>query len=195
MTPPTAAALAELSVEEASKAWLLYFVWLFGTDREPQGGPVKFSKEETRALEDFFARNRKYLESLGDQIPLAFRDHRPKLRFLRFLVDYINELTPILQSKKEYIAQLSEIVVGPVFNARKLMDSNLAGPVDRVLEGFRRRGLASLSELKERALYVNLSKSNEFVSPDLNLPVVPLLQALSVRLIIGLKTELLAFTG
>lgn len=195
MSPPTAAALAELSIEEISKAWLLYFVWLFGTGREPRRGSIKFTEKEESALEGFFKQNRRYLEGLGNELSLAFKDHPPKLKFLRFLFDYIELLTPILQKKKEYVAQLSETALGPVFNARRLMAGATPQSTPSVFEGFKRRGLTELARLKNRALYVDLSRSNELISPEVNLPVVPLLQMLAARLIVALKVELLSLTS
>jgi hypothetical protein len=194
VSAPSAAALAELSIEEISKAWLLYFVWLIGTGREQSRVSFKFTAKERDTIGQFFEKNRAYLDSLIDEVPLAFKDHPPKLRFLRFLMDYMQFVTPILLARKEYLAQVTEVALGPVFNARELLGETTLQSNPSVYQGFKRRGLSELAKVKNRGFYVDLTRSNEFIAPDMNVPVVPLLQGLSARLILALKFELLSLT-
>lgn len=191
VSPPSAAALAELSIEEIGKAWMLYFRMLF------QGRRVRFapklSAKERAPVAAYLEAHAAYLRKLDSEILDGFRWHKVKLRFLSFLLGYVELALPILATKKRLIP-LAEAIHGPAFNVRDgVAEVDLEG-TRSLLKAFRLGSLTELGEVKERGLYVNLAKSGDLVSPAIEVFPGLLLMNLSAFLILTLKGDLLALS-
>jgi hypothetical protein len=190
-TSPTAAALAELSIEEASKAWMLYFRTLF-QGRTARHLP-RLSRAEAQPIADYFVQHADYLAHLDREILDAFRFHKVKLRFLSFLLGYVKLALPVL-SKKGRLTRLAQEVHGPAFNIQEQgVGANTDGML-KLIDAFRLESLTELHAIKERGFYVDFTKSGDLVSPDIEPLSAPLLGALAAFLITMLKGDLVLLT-
>jgi HEPN superfamily AbiV-like protein len=191
VSPPSSAALAELSIEEAGKAWMLYFRLLF------QGRQTKFaprlSSKERAPVEEYLDAHADYLRKLDQEILEGFRWHRVKLRFLSFLLGYVEIALPLL-ARKGRLVPLAEAIHGPAFNVKDRPNAANVDGVRDLIHAFRLESLTELSAVKERGLYVNLSRTGDLVSPDVEMLPAPLLMALAAFLILTLKGDLLALS-
>jgi hypothetical protein len=190
-SPPTAAALAELSIEEAAKGWML-FLRLQAQGRTVRNLP-RISKAVSRALEKAIEENLDDLAHLDDRILEAFRDHRVKLRFLRLLLRFVSAGLPLL-SKKEDMVRISQDIHGPAFNLEAIDPSREIEAIEALLSSFRLEGLTDLDSIKKRGFYVNISERWDLVSPSIESFPTRLLLELAAFLIISLKGDLLLVT-
>jgi AbiV len=191
VSPPTTAALAELSIEEIGKAWMLYFRMLF-QGRSSRFAP-RLSARESEVVEAYLETHADYLRKLDKEILEGFRWHRVKLRFLSFLLGYLEVALPLL-AKKGRLVPFAEAIHGPAFNVKEAATNlNLEG-TRNLLKAFRLESLTELGEVKERGLYVNLSRAGDLVAPEIELLPAPLLMALAAFLIVTLKGDLLAMS-
>lgn len=191
VSQPTSGALAELSIEEIGKAWMLYFRLLF------QGRRTKLlprlSAGERKTIGTYLESHAAYLGRLDKEILDGFKWHRVKLRFLSFLLGYIEVALPVLANKGR-LAPLAEVIHGPAFNVQKEAEAVDIEGIRNLIRAFRLERLTELAEVKERGLYVNLSRAGDLVSPDVELLPVPLLMTLAAFLIQTLKGDLLALS-
>jgi AbiV family abortive infection protein len=191
VTNPTAAALAELSIEEAGKAWMLYFRMLF-QGRKPRHVP-RVPPKDRKAGEDYLDRHETYLRALDKQIFDGFQFHKVKLRFITFLLGYIEVSLPVLGVRGRLVP-LAQAIHGPAFN----VNGDTAAPdlesVRRLINAFRLENFTELDKVKHRGLYINLSRSGDLISPEVEVFPTPLLGALAGFLIQTLKGDLLALS-
>lgn len=187
---PTSAALAELSIEEAAKGWMLYFRLL------AQGRRTRIrigvTSRELKAASDFLESRADYLRGLDGEIIDAFKFHKVKLRFAAFLLQYLELALPSL-AKEGGLLKAAQALHGPAFNVETLGTDDLDG-IMKLLRSFRKGQLTELDSIKQRGLYVNLADSRDLVSPDLEPLSAQLLLALSAFLIVALKGDLLLLT-
>jgi hypothetical protein len=188
---PSAAALAELSIEEAAKAWMLYFRLLF-QGRRPRFSP-RLSRSEHAELDDFLESQSTYLKGLDNEIAAAFWFHKVKLRFLSFLFRYVEKVLPVL-GKKGDLKRPAEEVHGPAIRiSESAGELNTEGALS-LLRAFRLERLTELDAVKQRGFYVGLTKRGDLVSPDIDPVPSQLLLQLGAFLILTLKGELIALT-
>jgi AbiV family abortive infection protein len=191
-TPPTAAALAELSIEESAKAWMLFFRLLFQGRRSK--AHIRLTSKEMKKAYQFLESKAEYLRGLDDEILLAFERHKVKLRFLAFLLEYIELALPVL-STKERALRIAQELHGPTFDASQIVSPPDVDGALRLLRSFRRDYLTELGEVKEHGLYVNLSETRgDLISPDVQSLPTGLLAALAGFLIVTLKGDLVLIT-
>lgn len=188
---PTSAALAELSIEEAGKAWMLYFQLLF------QGRRTKFApriaSEEMAAIQKYFDQYEDYLKKFDDEIVAAFQSHKVKLQFLSFLLGYVEIVLPII-AKNGRVKKLAEEIYGTAINLGPYdMNTNVNGTLE-LIRTFNWKRLTELETIKQRGFYVNLSKRGDIVSPDIDPVPSKLLISLAALLIVMLKGDLIALT-
>jgi hypothetical protein len=191
VSPSTAAALAELSIEESGKAWMLYFRLLF------QGRKTKFtpriSARESRPVEAYLEAHSDYLKKLDREILDGFKWHRVKLKFLSFLLGYLDVALPLLLGKGRLLP-LAEAIHGPAFNVRDETSVESIKEIQQLIKAFHLENFTELGAVKERGLYVNLSRTGDLVSPEIEVLPVPLLMTLAAFLIQTLKADLLALS-
>lgn len=191
-TQPTAAALAELSIEEAAKAWMLYFRFRFQGRSTKLGfhlSPVD-QKKINRCIKDLAPS----LEKLDEDIADAFRYHKVKLRFIGSLLKYVSVAMPIMAKKKGTLAQIAREVHGPAINVRVGDYPATVKELLKVVQAFQLDHMTELDLMKQRGFYVNLTKSGDLVSPDIEPLPSLLLMPLAAFLIITLKGDLLLLT-
>lgn len=188
---PTAAALAELSIEEAAKGWML-FLRLQAQGRELPNLP-RIPRAVSDALEQALQDSIDDIRHLDDRILDAFRGHRVKLRFLTLLLKIVSAGLPLL-SKKEDMVRISQDIHGPAFNVRNAEPSREIEAIEALLSSFRLEGLSDLDEIKKRGFYVNISEKWDLVSPSIESFPTRLLLELAAFLIISLKGDLLLCT-
>jgi hypothetical protein len=188
---PTSAALAELSIEEAAKGWMLYFRLLF------QGRKTKFSPriplKEWKAIEKYLDSRESYLRQLDGEIAAAFRSHIVKLRFLSFLLGYLKIALPVA-AKRGRFARLAQEVHGPAIHIREEEGGvNVEGAL-KLIDAFNLESLNELDAVKQRGFYVGLTQRGDLVSPDIDPVPSRLLVELGAFLIVMLKGDLLILT-
>ncbi len=188
---PTAAALAELSIEEAAKAWMLYFRLLF-QGRRPKFFP-RLSRNDHAELDKFLESHSSYLKGLDNEIAAAFRFHKVKLRFLSFLLRYVEKVFPVL-GKRGNLKRLAEEVHGPAIRISESTGGMNTENALRLLKAFRLERLTELDAVKQRGFYVGLTKRGDLVSPDIDPVPSQLLLQLGAFLILTLKGDLIALT-
>jgi hypothetical protein len=103
-----------LAIEEAAKAWMLYIKLLVQGSGSRYTLPV--AKAEREQLESYLKSNASYLEELDSEIVSVFREHKVKLRFMRFLLGYFKKLLSIV-AKKELLRPFVEKIRGPAFTS------------------------------------------------------------------------------
>jgi hypothetical protein len=186
-SPPTSAALAELSVEEAAKAWLLYFRFM------AQGRTVRnlprIPAAVRRAMEAAAESSLKDFQDLDHTIFEAFRDHRVKLRFLGFLLKQLEVSLPIFAKSAE-MAQIGQDIQGPAINVREIDAASEIGAIQNLISSFRLEGLTDLDSVKKRGFYVNITDRGDLISPSIYSPPTRLLVELAAFLIVALKGDL-----
>lgn len=188
---PTAAALAELSIEEAAKGWML-FLRLQAQGRAVRNLP-RIPKSVSKALEQAAQDSLDDLAHLDDRILEAFRDHRVKLRFLSLLLKFVSAGLPML-SKKEDMVRISQDIQGPAFNLQAIDPSREIESIELLLGSFKLEGLTNLDTIKKRGFYVNISERWDLVSPSIESFPTRLLLELAAFLIISLRGDLLLLT-
>jgi hypothetical protein len=191
-SPPTAAALAELSLEEAAKGWMLYFRLIFQGRKSRVR--IRMSPKESKVAVDFLDSKAVYLEGLDGEIFLAFKWHKVKLRFLAFLLEYLELALPVLV-KRARTLKITQELHGPAFAVNEAFGTPDLEVMLRLIRSFRRDHLTELGEVKERGLYVNLSNSGvDLISPEIQPSAAPLLGSLAEFLIVALKGNLVLLT-
>jgi len=192
VSAPTTAALAELSIEESAKGWMLYFRLLL--QGQTVKAPFRVSRKEAKPITDFLESRADYLVGLDGDILLAFRRHEVKLRFLAFLLEFLEKSVPMLAAKDRPV-QIAQTLQGHVFDVRQSFAPPDPAATLALIRSFRREFLTELSQVKERGFYVNLSDSRrEMVSPDIQQFPTPLLLGLAALLFGSLKANLLLLT-
>ena len=183
VSEPTAVALTELSIEEASKG--LMMALLLQNQSEDTGFNVDLNPEESRSLEAFAERNRTYIERLEGQLSESFQHHRVKLRFLRFALQYDKVTIPILRQEGR-LEKLAAEVANPIF---RLPEPSLLelDRLDALLKRIRVRRLNDLQRVKNEALYVGLATDGSLVAPGSTLSVLGPLRELASLTLVGLK--------
>ena len=165
VSPPTSAALAELSIEEAANGWMLYFRILF------QGRKTRFkvhlSPRKKRAIDRYLEKNPPYLSNLDSEIQDAFRHHKVKLRFLTFLLGYVKCALPLMASERKSLVALAKEVHGPAFNVRETDQPPDLSGVFQLIKAFRLERLPELDSVKQRGFYVRFTKSGDLTSPSI----------------------------
>jgi len=190
-SPPSAASLAELSIEEAAKAWMVYFK-LLSQGRRPRFSP-RLTKSDKGKLEAYLSGNVEYLKGLDKEIFLAFKRHKVKLRFLAFLLGYLEVTLPLLATKTRYLRNVQSLS-GPAFKTQEPSGNIDVQPILNLIKSFRLENLTELDSVKQSGFYVNLAKRGDLVSPEVEPLPFALLQQLAVFLIAALKGELQLLT-
>lgn len=188
---PTAAALAELSIEEAAKGWML-FLRLQAQGRYAQNLP-RPPKAVVKALELALEESREDLTHLDERILEAFQRHKVKLRFLGLLLKIVDAGLPVLSNQADMV-RLAQDIQGPAFNPRPPDPSKEIEAIKGLLSAFSVEGLTSLDEIKQKGFYVNLSAKWDLVSPSIESFPTRLLAELAAFLILTLKGDLLLVT-
>ena len=186
-SPPTSAALAELSIEEVAKAWLLYFRFMAqgrtvrNLPRIPASVRKAMEAAAESSLEDF--------RDLDHTILEAFRDHRVKLRFLAFLLKQLEVSLPVFAQTEE-MARIGQDIQGPAINVREVDAAKEIDSIQKLISSFRLEGLSDLDRVKKRGFYVNITDKGDLISPSIYSPPTRLLLELAAFLIIALKGDL-----
>ncbi|MDG6970671.1 MAG: hypothetical protein JRN54_06140 [Nitrososphaerota archaeon] len=168
VSSPTQTALAELSLEEVAKAWMLYLTALQKRGKKDWLPPGQFPRmkgksRDLRRVGKFLEEHQSYLEHLP--VDQAFYRHEVKLEFLKFLLEYLRLLAPIAQtSRKQIIEWLS--VANPGFNIGTIVSKRRPQAFDQILRRLNLWQLVTLNELKERGFYVNATRSGHLTAPD-----------------------------
>jgi hypothetical protein len=186
-SPPTSAALAELSIEEVAKAWLLFFRFM------AQGRPVRnlprIPASIRRAMEDAAESSLKDFRNIDHTIFEAFRDHRVKLRFLGFLLKQLEVSLPVLAQSAD-MARVGRDIQGPAINVREIDPAKEIASIQKLISSFRLEGLSDLDSVKKRGFYVNITDRGDLISPSIYAPPTRLLLELAAFLIVALKGDL-----
>lgn len=190
-SPPTAAALAELSIEEACKAWLLYLRLTF-QGRRPKTN-LRFKRKAELQLGQYIEANDEYLRDLDKEIAGAFKRHGFKLRFLQFLFGYLKIAVPAAKESKQ-LHRVPELLHRGLFDVKEAEMVPQMENVEQLLSMFRPENFERLVDLKERGFYVNLTNSGDLVSPEVESHPVVALEELAGLLIGTLKGELILLT-
>lgn len=186
-SPPTSAALAELSIEEASKAWLLYFRFM-AKGRTVRNLP-RIPASVRKAMEAAAESSLQDFRDLDHTILEAFRDHRVKLRFLGFLLKQLEVSLPAFAQSGE-MARIGQDIQGPAFNVREIDAAKEIDSIQRLISSFRLEGLTDLDSVKKRGFYVNITDRGDLISPSIYSPPTRLLLELAAFLIVALKGDL-----
>ena len=190
-SPPTSAALAELSIEEVSKAWLLYFRFM------AQGRTVRnlprIPASVRKAMEAAAESSLKDFRDLDHTIREAFRDHRVKLRFLGFLLKQLEVSLPAFAHSAE-MTRIGQDIQGPAINVREFDAAKEINSIQRLITSFRIEGLTDLDSVKKRGFYVNTTDRGDLISPSIYSPPTRLLLELAAFLIVALKVDLVLVT-
>lgn len=185
---PTAAGLAELSIEEAAKAWMLFFRFM------AQGRSIRNLPRASRAvlaeMENVARSHEDDLSNLDDRILEAFRDHRVKLRFVGFLLEEIQASLPLL-TKQEDLTRIRQDLAGPAVNAGPLDAAKEIEMINQLISSFRLEGVTYLDVFKKRGFYVNLGVRGDLITPGVYSSPARLLAELAAFLILSLKGNLL----
>ena len=188
---PTSAALAELSIEEAAKAWMLYFRLLL------QGRKIKFAPRftsiERLEIEKYLESHEGQLRKLDDEIITSFKSHKVKLQFLSFLLGYVEKVLPIV-AKNGRLKRLAEEIHGPALNLSLSQESTKVSDALELIKAFRLDRLTELDAIKQRGFYVNLTEKGDVVSPEIDPVPSQLLISLATFLIVMLKGDLIALS-
>lgn len=184
---PTAAALAELSIEEAAKAWMLFFRFM------AQGRTVhnlpRLTARVRQAMEASAEATLGDFGDLDERIWESFHRHPPKLRFLRFLLSQIKASLPLL-TQKEAVLRIRQDTIGPAFNIHEVDPTKEIEQIEQLLSSYSLDGITELDMLKKQGFYVNISPKGDMVSPSILAPPVRLVLELSAFLIVALKGNL-----
>ena len=168
VSPPTSAALAELSIEEAAKGWMLCFRLL------AQGRctriRMRVTAKELKGASEYLGKQLEYLRGLDGEIIDAFKFHKVKLRFTAFLLQYLELALPVL-AKKGGMLEAAQALQGPAFNVETLGAADLEG-IMKLIRSFRKEQLTELEATKQRGLYVNLTNFREELSWDFCEPTI-----------------------
>lgn len=188
---PTGAALAELSIEEACKAWMLYF-WLLFQGRRTRA-PLRASRKLARAMDAYLESKADYLTHFGTETLAAFKWHRVKLRFLSFLLGFL-KITASESRSSDEIAKIVTRIQGGLYAPKG--EFLVAGhkQVQEFLSSLQLEALPILADVKERGIYVNLTESRDLLAPDVESLPTQVLVALAAFLIESLKGELVLLT-
>jgi AbiV family abortive infection protein len=185
---PTAVALAELSIEEAAKGWMLYFRFM------AQGRTVRnlprISPRMRRAMEESAEATLRDFGSLDERIWEAFHSHRVKLRFLQFLLSQIKVSLPLL-NQSDAVLRLRQDLSGPAFNIQEIDSAKEIEQIEHLISSFKLEGISDLDAMKKRGFYVNISEKGDLVSPSIHALPARLLLELAAFLIVSLKGNLI----
>jgi hypothetical protein len=185
VSEPTASALCELSIEEASKG--LMMVFLMEDDPESEGD-IKLEPSELASIEEFVEYNRKYIDKLPSLLSDAFWGHRVKLRFLKFALQYDKVTLPLIKRKGRARAVVAQ-VTSPAF---RFDEASLAqfDQLEALLKQIRVNRLGHLETIKNDGFYVGLAPDGSLVAPGSGLSNPVLLKQLAVLTLVGLKTAI-----
>lgn len=198
---PSRAALLELSLEEISKAWKMFFFLQAeeyeeeGEDKEPTYSFVKpyeeiEQSEEFQAFIDFMDENHQELYSLeiynGD-----FSAHDRKLDYIGLIVSYLKVMLPL--TKK--ILDLNELwrsMSSGILSLPKSSEINVVedlGYAEEFIATIDEKYITGFTRLKETGFYVDYI-NDIFVYPSVDGILVNSLEFLVAILINGLKSSL-----
>jgi hypothetical protein len=187
-SPPTSAALAELSIEESSKAWMLFFRFM-AQGRSVRNLP-RVPTTGRKAMEGVIASNLRDFQNLDARILEAFRGHRVKLRFLGVLLQLLEISLPLL-SRTDELARIGQDIQGPAINVREVDPAKEIESISQLISSFRLDGLTDLDSVKKRGFYVNITDKGDLISPSIYSLPTRLLIELAAFLIVALKANLL----
>lgn len=192
VSPPTQAALLELSIEEAAKAWMLYLVARTrarDSNLIPHGWNPHLiaTQRDARALQRFLAGHSSYLRNLP--VDRAFHKHEVKLEFLQFLLEFLKLMAPVAQANRRSLIE-GMAALNPAFNIRRMTKGTATNPIVGFVKSLKVEALPELTRIKERGLYVNSLPTGHLVAPETHPYLQPLMASLSMFLIAGLRAEL-----
>jgi hypothetical protein len=158
---PTKAALIELGLEETAKAGMLFFRGRIAR-RLTSEGRLSIGHGSTLPAEDEL--DALLLENLplftADALDEAFRNHKIKLRFFEFSLDFLRVSVPLFLSKeyrKRSTAPFGIRVITTIFSFGPA-NERLRGQIEKLVTELKRRGIRDLDELaKQAGLYVDLA--------------------------------------
>ncbi|MDG6912435.1 MAG: hypothetical protein JRN35_05070 [Nitrososphaerota archaeon] len=189
---PTSAALAELSIEEAAKAWMLYFRIRF-QGKSLSVHPV-LSETERRRIEKCVKDLAPSAEEFDAEVIASFRSHKVKLKFLGSLLRYVVVAMPMMAKQKKALERLARRVHGEAFNLPIDQWPAVSSQLLELVKTFRPEHITELDSVKQRGFYVNLTGTWDLVSPDMEPFPNQLLMALAAFLIVTLKGDVVALT-
>lgn len=190
VSEPTAVALTELSIEEASKGLMMALI--LQNQTENTAFDVDLNPEEAKSLEAFGERNRTYIDRLDGQLSESFQHHRVKLRFLRFALQYDKVAIPILRQEGRF-EKLAAEVGNPIFRPSEPSLLEL-DRLDALLKRIRVGRLNDLQRIKNEALYVGLATDGSLVAPGSGLSVLGPLRELATLTLVGLNVTVTLMT-
>jgi hypothetical protein len=207
---PTAIGLLELGIEELAKGWMVYFecVRRLGLSMQTEikeGRPASLrgakgrmwalaaltrenlTRAQHKAVSDFFEKN----EPLLANLPLvdAFKRHEVKLDFLSFLVRYLRMWIPIAVAA-DLGSKNAAFSFGPPFKGASRADGPTLKEVTDLLESLDEDRLRMLKNVKESALYVNLTQDDTVAYPLGSEAILQTLEGLAELIHALLETEL-----
>jgi hypothetical protein len=146
--------------------------------------PLRLASNEARPAGDFLVSKADYPKGLDGEILLAFKWHKVKLRFLAFLLEYLEFTIPI-PAKKERPVNVAQELHGAAFDVKLALGAPNIDATLKLIRSYRREFLTEIGEIKERGLYVNVSESGgDLISPGI--------QTLPTRLLMELAAFLIA---
>jgi hypothetical protein len=196
VSEPTAVALSEFAIEEASKGLMMLFLIeaknATKEEAEAEAEPsLAFELEagEVKQIQDFFEKNRPYLERLDTELNRAFKQHPPKLRFLQFALEYDRVSLPILKDKRR-LESFASNLIGPVFKQTGPAEPPGIEGLETFLQSVRADQLLELQTIKNDALYVGLYSDRALAIPGLGPPLLPWVRQLAILTSAGLRLSL-----
>ena len=97
-------------------------------------------------------------------------------------------------AKKKGLKHLVEEVYGTAFRVSENIGSANTETALKLLQSFRLERLTELDAVKQRGLYVDLTRKGDLVSPNIDIVPSQLLLQLGAFLILTLKGDLLSLT-
>lgn len=191
VSEPTALALTELALEEASKGLMMMFL-LDPTDTFLRH-EITIDAKEQAEIDAFLEGKKAYIGKLPRQLGDAFRRHHVKLRFLRFALQYDRVSMPILRRNHRYRVWTSQLS-GSVFRPGEASEAQL-DELETLLRSIRVKHIPDLQSIKEAAFYVGLTPEGNLVSPEAALSVLGPLRMLTVLTILGLKMSVAMYAS
>ena len=200
VSPPTQMALLELSLEELSKAYVLFLQWLQKRidELKPQGsrkalerilrGKSGYLQKSANGREE----DSPYIKDLLRPLTVEeFRRHSVKLERMRALVTLLKQKLPATR-QKAMLQPLLEHQYGYI-DWDKQRNAYLAAhkAYQMFLDGIKEEGFTDLSDLKERGFYVDFA--NSYISPMALPQLTGYLASLVGLLIAQLKADVQTF--
>lgn len=201
VSKPSSAALLELSLEEISKAWKMFFRLQgesYEDEREKLMEKYNFINihdgiEETveyQSLIDFMDAHHKELYTL-DINSSEFVAHSKKLDYIGLIVSYLKVLLPLTRKILD-MDEVWRITSFGILNLPKRKNEDGESEFDQAelfLSSINENYMAEFTKLKEGGFYVDYSDGT-FVFPSINPVLINSLEFLVTILINGLKSSL-----